>query len=215
MARPAGAQRPGEACGCANLTDLAPQGSVSPMARLPYVDPGQAVPEVREALDALPALNIFRTLAHAETGLRPALRLGQSILTQYELDAALRELVILSVARLTGAEYEWVQHVAIGQAVGVTSEQIIALERGDADAACFDDRERLVLRAATELVEGASTTRPTLDALKAGFSDREIVELVLAAGYHRMLATLMNSVEIDLDQPVGTRVIDSATSHGE
>ena len=182
------------------------------MARLPYVDPEQAPLEVREALEALPPLNIFRTLAHAETSLRPALRLGQAILTAQQLDARLRELAILRVARLTGAAYEWVQHVAIGLAVGVTDEQVAALERGDAEAACFDERERLVLRVTTEVVEERGTSEATLAAALDAFSPREIVELIVAAGFYQLLAALMNSVDIDLDEPVGTAVIDSAPS---
>ena len=56
------------------------------MARLPYVDPSSAPPKVREALEQLPPLNIFRTLAHAEEAVRPFLRLGGAILGQGELD---------------------------------------------------------------------------------------------------------------------------------
>jgi 4-carboxymuconolactone decarboxylase len=182
------------------------------MARLPYVDPQQAPPEVREALEALPPLNIFRTLAHAETSLRPALRLGQAILTAQQLDARLRELAILRVAHLTGAEYEWVQHVAIGVAVGVTDEQVAALERGDTKAGCFDERERLVLRVTTEVIEERGTSEATLAAARDAFSPREVVELIVTAGYYQLLAALMNSVDIDLDEPVGTAVIDSAPS---
>ena len=182
------------------------------MARLPGVDPEQASPEVREALEALPPLNIFRTLAHAETSLRPALRLGQAILSAQQLDARLRELAILRVARLTGAEYEWIQHVAIGLAVGVTDDQVAALERGDAEAACFDARERLVLRVTTEVVEERGTSEATLAAALDAFSPREIVELIVAAGFYQLLSALMNSVDIDLDEPAGTAVIDSAPS---
>jgi AhpD family alkylhydroperoxidase len=182
------------------------------MARMPYVDPEQAPPEVREALEALPPLNIFRTLAHAETCLRPALRLGGAILGAQQLDAGLRELAILRVARLTGAEYEWVQHVAIAHAVGVTDDQVSALERGDAEAECFDERERVVLRLATEIVEDAGASEATFAAAREAFSPREIVELILAAGYYYTLAGLMNSVDIDLDEPAGQAVIDSATS---
>ncbi len=181
------------------------------MARLPYVDPAQAPPEVREALEALPPLNIFAMLANAPTALRPALRLGGAILTAGELDARLRELVILRVARLTGAEYEWVQHVAIGKAVGVSDDEVAALEGGDTEAACFGDTERLALRAATELVDGAGTTEATFAGLQGAFSTREIVELIVAAGYYRLLATLMNSVDIDLDEPVGTAAMESAS----
>jgi AhpD family alkylhydroperoxidase len=182
------------------------------MARLPYVDPTQAPPEVREALEALPPLNIFRTLAHAETSLRPALRLGGAILGAQQLEAHLRELAILRVARLTGAEYEWIQHVAIARAVGVSDAQVAALADGNAEADCFDERERLVLRVATEVVEDAGTSEATFAAAREHFSPREIVELIVAAGYYQLLAALMNSVDIDLDEPVGTAVIDSAAS---
>jgi 4-carboxymuconolactone decarboxylase len=180
------------------------------MARLPYVDPAQAPPEVREALEALPPLNIFRTLAHAETALRPALRLGTAILTQQQLDPKLRELVILRVARLTGAEYEWVQHVAIGKALAVSDEQIAALEGGDIEAGCFDARQRLVLRFTTEVVEDDGASEATFRDAAEEFSPREIVELIVAAGYYRMLAALMRSVDIDLDEPVGTAVVERA-----
>jgi 4-carboxymuconolactone decarboxylase len=179
------------------------------MSRLPYVDPKQASPEVREALEALPPLNIFRTLAHAETSLRPALRLGQAILTRQALDPVLRELAILRVAQLTGARYEWVQHVAIGQAVGVTGEQLAALEREDVEAESFDDRARLVLLAATQLIEDDTLAADTLATCRKQFSDREVVELILTCGYYRMLATLMLSVDIDLDEPAGTAVVDA------
>jgi 4-carboxymuconolactone decarboxylase len=165
---------------------------------------------VREALEALPPLNIFRTLAHAETCVRPALRLGQAILTAQELDPVLRELAILRVARLTGAEYEWVQHVAIGKAMGVTDEQVAALEAGDAEADSFDERARLVLRIATEVVQDAGATEATIAQAADSFSNREIVEIVLASGYYQMLAAVMNSVDIDLDEPVGTAVLGSA-----
>ena len=50
------------------------------MARLPYVDPATAPPEVREALEAIPPLNIFRTLAHAAQVVAKAGRPNASVL---------------------------------------------------------------------------------------------------------------------------------------
>jgi AhpD family alkylhydroperoxidase len=93
------------------------------MARLPYPDPSDAPERVRDALTAVPPLNIFRMLSHAQTAFRPFLRFGAAILSELELDPALREFAILVVAHDTDAEYEWVQHVAIARAVGVSEEQ--------------------------------------------------------------------------------------------
>ena len=123
------------------------------MARIPYVDPETASEPVREALERLPALNIFRMLANAETAFRPFLRFGDTLLSGLELDGLLRELAILRVARLTPhAEYEWVQHVPIARAVGADDDQVAALERDDIEAECFDAAQRAVLRFTTEVV---------------------------------------------------------------
>src|SRR5215210_2031273 len=108
------------------------------MARLPYVDPAAASEPVRDALERVPPLNIFRMMANADTAFRPWLRWGAALLGQLELDPLLRELAILRVARLTPhAEYEWVQHVPLAKAVGATKDQVAALERDDAGADCF------------------------------------------------------------------------------
>src|SRR5204863_5653976 len=97
------------------------------MARIQPIDPDAAPEKVREALDQLPPLNIFRTLAHAETAFRPFLRFGGAVLGRMQLDPIVRELAILTVAHEAEAEYEWIQHVAIAKAVGATDAQIDAI----------------------------------------------------------------------------------------
>jgi alkylhydroperoxidase family enzyme len=182
------------------------------MARIPYVEPASAPAAVRETLERLPVqLNIFKLMAHAETNFRPLLRLGTSILSQQQLPAKLRELAILRVARLSGAEYEWVQHVPIARATGATEAQVAALRRDDVDVACFDDVERLVLRFTTEVVRDVGASADTFAAMQQHFSAREIVELVLAVGFYMTVARLMETTAIDLDPPAGTAVVDSIT----
>jgi alkylhydroperoxidase family enzyme len=179
------------------------------MARIPYVETEAAPAPVREVLERAPvALNIFRLMAHAETCFRPLLRLGASILGQQQLSAHLRELAILRVARLSRAEYEWVQHVPIARAVGASAEQIAALERGDPTAPCFDESERAVLRFTAEVVRDVGCGQPAFDAVAKFLSPREIVELLLAIGYYMMVARLMETLRIDLDPPAGTRIVD-------
>jgi AhpD family alkylhydroperoxidase len=178
------------------------------MARLPYVDPERAPAPVRQLLERLPAqLNIFRLIAHAETNARPLLALGTSILSAQQLSPRLRELAILRVARLSGAEYEWGQHVAIARAMGVGDEEIAALERGDVAAPAFDPIDRLVLAFTTEVVERVGASAATVAEMQRHFSTREIVELILAIGFYMTLARLMETAAIDLDPPVGLVVV--------
>ena len=184
------------------------------MARLPYIDPADASPPVREALEVLPPLNIFRTVAHADTAARPLLRLGGAILGQGELDPRRRELAILRTAAVTGAEYEWIQHESIARGVGASDAQIAAVRRGDLDVDALDEDDRLVLVCVEELLRNDTIGEATFASARKRLSDREIVELILAVGYYRMLAGLMNSVAIDLDEPLGGAVIESALRRG-
>src|SRR5215218_484515 len=124
------------------------------MARIQPIDPEQAPDDVRQALDNLPPLNIFRTLAHAETAFRPFLRFGGAILGRMSLNPAVRELAILTVAKEAEAEYEWVQHVAIAKHLGVTDEQIAAL--AEADSASSERADERIRRAAAASGDAAA-----------------------------------------------------------
>ena len=179
------------------------------MARLPYVDPETAPEAVRDVLTRLPVkLNIFRMMAHAETSFRPMLSLGMSILTQQDLSAKLRELVILRVGSLSSARYEWVQHVPIALAAGASEAQVAALERGDIEEP-FDDVERVVLRFTTEVVKQVRASDETFALAAKLLPPRQIVELVLTIGYYMTIARLLETTAVDLDPPAGTRIIDA------
>ena len=179
------------------------------MARLPYVDPAKASERVRETLERVPApLKIFFMMAHAETNLRPLLRLGTSILTAQKLNAALRELAILRVARLSPAEYEWIQHVPIAQAVGVTAAQVEALKRDDIIASCFSATEQLVLRFTTEVVRDVRASDAAFAEMTRHFSPQEIVELILAIGFYMTMARLMETTGIDIEPAAGSKMTE-------
>lgn len=182
------------------------------MARLPYADPSEASEPVREALDALPPLNIFRMVANAETAFRPWLRLGGSLLSTLELDARLRELAILRVGKLERAEYEWVQHVPIARSVGATDEEIAAIERDEMDSPDLDDTTRAVLRFTTEAVRDVRASEGALQELRdRGLSPREVVELLLVISYYMGVARIAESAGIEVDGPLGDEVAASAT----
>jgi alkylhydroperoxidase family enzyme len=181
------------------------------VARLPYVDPADAPEPVRNALSRVPPLNIFRMMANAETAFRPWLRWGATLLGELELDPLLRELAILRVARLTPhADYEWVQHVPIAQAVGASDEQVVALERDDPEAGCFSSDQQLVLRFTTEVVRDAQASDATLAQLSEVVSPREIVELLMVIGQYMMVARVMATTRMEIDEPAGPDALSAA-----
>jgi 4-carboxymuconolactone decarboxylase len=172
------------------------------VARLPYADPDRVSEPVREALAAVPPLNVFRMTANAETAFRPWLRFGGVLLSSLELDARLRELVILHVARLSGAEYERVQHVPIALAVGASEQEVAAVESGELESDALGDTERAVLGFTTEVVRDVRASDEALAAVvDAGLSPREIVELLLVVGQYMMVARVAETAGIELDEP--------------
>jgi 4-carboxymuconolactone decarboxylase len=185
------------------------------MARLPYVDPANAPDRVREALEAIPPLNIFRMLAHAETAAAPYLRFGGAILSRLELDPRLRELAILQVAAQAEAEYEWVQHESIGRTIGLSDVQIAAVREGRiGDSAALSEPERAVLAFAAAVVSSPRVSDALFDELARHLGPREIVELLLTVGNYLMLARIMTTLELELDEPVGEITVKAARSPG-
>jgi alkylhydroperoxidase family enzyme len=181
------------------------------MARLPYLDPADAEPQVAKALGRVPPLGIFRLAANAQGAFIPWLRFGAACLDGSEFDGALRELAILRVARMTpGADYEWVQHVPIALAVGATQEQVDALERDDPEALALGEDGRLVVRFTTEVVRDAAPSEATFAAMAARFSPREIVHLLMAIGNYMLVARIMATSQIDLDAALGGDVLANA-----
>jgi alkylhydroperoxidase family enzyme len=175
------------------------------------VDPAGAPEPVRDALGRVPPLNIFRMMANAETAFRPWLRWGATLLGELELDPLLRELAILRVARLTPhAEYEWVQHVPLARAAGASDAQVAALERDTVDADCFSDEERVVLRFTTEVLRDAQASDATLEKLSRILSPREIVELLMVIGQYMMVARVMATTRMEIDEPAGPGGLSAA-----
>ena len=175
------------------------------MARIPYPDLAKASPEVRDMLGRLPApANIFNMMAHAETCLKPVMKLGGALLGKLQLDPKLRELCLLHAVKLEGSEYEWLQHVPIALDLGATQAQIDALTRGDDRAACFDARETAALVLTREAVVDVRASEAAVAEARRHLPEREIVELILMSGFYIMLARLTETLGVENDPPMGS-----------
>jgi alkylhydroperoxidase family enzyme len=182
------------------------------MPLIPFADIDALPVKAREAFDRLPRkLNIFRLWANAPACFRQGLRLGGAILGQQKLSAQLRELVILLTAQEDGGAYEWHQHVPIALAVGLTQDQIDALERKDYGAACFDRKTRLALRFASEVRSKVRASEQALVAAQAEFSPQELVEIILTVGFYMTMARLTETARVELDAAGGTAVLAGLT----
>ncbi len=173
------------------------------MALLSYADESKMSDKNREILNrGKVKLNVARMIANSDAAFYPFSMLGNSLLTRSKLDARLRELAILRTAKVSRSVYEWTQHVPIAKATGVTDEQVAAVENWES-AKCFSDLDRLVLKFTDEVARNVKGSRETLDALKKHMGAAEIVELVMSIGFWGMVARVLETTEVDLEDFAG------------
>src|SRR5581483_12250882 len=106
--------------------------------RVPVLPEPEWSPEVRPVLESpTPAVgarlgdnNIFATIARHPGLFRAWLPLGGFLLTRGALPARERELLILRTGYNCASSYEWGQHVRIGEAAGLSREEILRVADG-------------------------------------------------------------------------------------
>ena len=151
-------------------------------------------------------LLLFRTLATYAPLMQSMRPLGAHILGRRSaLSLRQRELLILRVCARCGCEYEWGVHVTgFGKAAGLDAAAIAASVNGAPDAACFAAGESALLLAVDELCAGPALADATWAELGKHYSDAQRLEILVAAGWYRLIATLCNGLALPLE-PWGAR----------
>jgi uncharacterized peroxidase-related enzyme len=173
-------------------------------ARVPYLNREDLAEADRAIFDNLAAErggtvgNIFRALAHTPNLLRRFLGLGGELRNKTELDPKLRELAIVTVGRLTDAQYEFVHHWNLARQVGVTREQLEALADFE-KSTNFSDHERAVIRYAVEATNNVKVSDATWNALKSFLDTRRILELVQNVAFYNMVVRILVPVGVELE----------------
>jgi alkylhydroperoxidase family enzyme len=167
--------------------------------RLSLINPETASKPIKDALALLPVINVFRALANAESLYPYFSNYLLQLFRPMELDKALERMIVLHVARRSDCIYAWRQNVVVGHSVGVTDEQIAALEKGEIKASCFSEAEQAAFAFTNEVMDLIEATDHTYDAVKKHFSDRAITEMFYVIGTYMMLARVLRTGRIPLD----------------
>ena len=169
------------------------------MARIPQLSAETVRGRAGEWLRAMPIkLNLFGVLAQAEGCLAPLMGFGGSLLSNLVLPDRDRELLVLLVARLQSAEYEWTHHAPIAMALGLSVEAIAALNRLDL-VEPFDERDRAILEFGRQVILTSDLDDIAFDQAKRFLSDRELIEAVLAIGYYMTMCRVLKVARTDID----------------
>jgi alkylhydroperoxidase family enzyme len=150
--------------------------------------------------DAPPMPAILGLLArHPRIG-GPWLAFSGTLLDAGTLRPDDRELLILRVAWRTSCQYEWAQHVGIGQAAGLSPEQIAAVA-DDPGSGTWTGYQRDLLLAVDQLLDDHVIDDGTWERLAAHLDERQLLELTFVIGSYACLAMVLNSA--GLEPPAG------------
>jgi NAD(P)-dependent dehydrogenase (short-subunit alcohol dehydrogenase family)/alkylhydroperoxidase family enzyme len=145
--------------------------------------------------------NLFATLARHRRLFRAWLLFAGALMPRGRLPRADTELVILRVAHNCGCEYEWRHHERIGRRAGLAAATIERVRQGP-DASGWGTREQLLLHCADALHEQRELSDELWARLSEGFSDVELIELVMLVGHYEMLAATIEALRIQPDELV-------------
>jgi 4-carboxymuconolactone decarboxylase len=148
----------------------------------------------------LEPLALFRTLAVHDALVSRMRPLGAGILGHGRIEAREREIVIHRTCARAGAEYEWGVHaVAFGKPLGLTDEQIAATVTGGPDHPAWSDSDRLVVRLADEMYDECTVSEELWSELADRYRDDQLLELLIAAGWYRLIAGVINAIGVELE----------------
>jgi len=167
--------------------------------RLSLINPETASELIKGALALLPVINVFRTLANAESLYPYFSNYVLQLFRRMERYKALERMIVLHVAKRSDCIYAWGQNVVVGHSVGVTDEQIAPLDKDEIKASCFSEAEEAAFAFTNEVMDLIEATDHTYDAVKRHFSDRAITEMFYAIGTYMMVARVLRTRRIPLD----------------
>lgn len=142
--------------------------------------------------------HIFSTLARHPDLFRAWLPFGGFLLGRGVLPARERELLILRTCARAGAEYEWGVHaVVFAEAVGLGERQLAATARGSADDPAFSAADAQLIAAADALYDTGTIPDELWAALAGRFAHDQLLELIIVAGWYRVISYLVNALQIE------------------
>jgi alkylhydroperoxidase family enzyme len=176
---------------------------VTDAGRLPLVSAESGDPALASVFDRFRTAGrevptLYRTLGNAPAMLNAWVGMAWPLRNEATTSRALRELIIMRVAQLTRADYEWVAHHWMALHCGIAPEQLIDLGRWR-ESDRFTAEEREVLAMTDELTDDIDVSDETWAALAARYQPAELVELVLTAAYYACVSRTLRALRLPVD----------------
>jgi alkylhydroperoxidase family enzyme len=173
------------------------------MARIPYADENanaevvELAAQIRQERGKLH--NLYRMLLHSPPVARGWLNLLTAVRQQCNLSGRFRELAIMRIAIINGADYEYDNHVPFALKEGISQQQIDALREWRKSKA-FDARDQAVLAYTDSMTKEVHVPDDVFDALRPHFDTRELTELTATIAAYNLVSRFLEAIKVDHDE---------------
>ena len=172
------------------------------MAKIPYVEREDTTPEIQAMYDQLEKKfgvvpNVVKAMANSPKLLPGFLTLLGASLGPTEVDAPLKELAILTTSKINGCSYCSAHHTAAGKRAGLSKEKLEATP--NYTSSIFDEKERAVVRFASEVTKNVAASEESLNELRKFFNESQISELNIVIGIFNLLTRFADTFKVDLE----------------
>lgn len=167
--------------------------------RVPLVEPGTR-PELADIEASIMVQrgrisDLYRVLLNSGPLAKGWEGMLTAVRNQSSVPADLRELMILRVAVVNRAPYEFDAHVPHAQKAGVSDAKIAAV-RDAAIGDVFSENEKLVLELADAMTRNIEVPEALMDRLKARLDARGVVETVATVAAYNMVSRFLVALQI-------------------
>ena len=145
-----------------------------------------------KGLNALGVLARYPELALAYNTFSGQIMYGSSLTARH------RELLVLRVAAVRDAEYEWRQHVASAGDNGVDPDEVARVAAGP-DAPEWSDLERALLASRRRAPRRRARRRRDVVDAGSDLDERQLMDVVFTVGAYDILAMALRSFAVPLD----------------
>ena len=121
--------------------------------------------------------------------------LMRRVRAEFDLKLELLELIILRVAVLNRASFEWDVHYPVYLQAGGTDVKATAL-RQPAPEGVFSNVELLLIRLTDQSTQGVEVDAVVIDALKADLGERQTIEAVATVAAYNMVSRFLVALNI-------------------
>lgn len=101
--------------------------------------------------------------------------------------------MILRIAVLNRAAYEWTWHEPEARGAGLSDADLAELRRDRPD---FDERRRRVIAYTDAMTRDVRVSAESFDALRVHFTDVELVELTATVAAYNMVSRFLVALEV-------------------